>query len=176
MRFPELAGYQYEDLLGEDPFGWTFVATHAGGKRRVIKVLKAQATRDRFIQPYFKAFGNGSTSLAGVAPVYEFVPQGPDTLAACVLPFYGWKGRENEQWQVSSLRRLMTLLSREQAVAIVRDLAVRLGEVHEAGLFHGGLRPGGIFLTGDSKGGQKVRIADFGQIFMSGLQHLEAGD
>ena len=62
MRFPELAGYQYEDLLGEDPFGWTFVATHAGGKRRVIKVLKAQATRDRFIQPYFKAFGNGSTS------------------------------------------------------------------------------------------------------------------
>lgn len=176
MRFPELAGYQYEDLLGEDPFGWTFVATHAGGKRRVIKVLKAQATRDRFIQPYFKAFGNGTTPLAGVAPVYEFVPQGSDTLAACVLPFYGWKGRENEQWQVSSLRRLMTLLSREQAVAIVRDLAVRLGEVHEAGLFHGGLRPSGIFLTGDSKGGQKVRIADFGQIFMSGLQHLEAGD
>jgi len=176
MRFPELAGYQYEDLLGEDPFGWTFVAAHEGGKRRVIKVFKAQATCDRFIQPYFKAFRNGAAPLAGVAPVYEFILQGPDTLSACVLPFYGWKGRESDQWQVSSLKRLMALLSREQAVEIVRELAGRLSEVHEAGLFHGGLRPSGIFLTGDSKGGQKVRIADFGQIFMGGLQHLEAGE
>ena len=176
MRFPELAGYQYEDLLGEDPFGWTFVAAHEGGKRRVIKVFKAQATCDRFIQPYFKAFRNSAAPLAGVAPVYEFILQGTDTLSACVLPFYGWKGRENDQWQVSSLKRLMALLSREQAAEIVRELAARLSEVHEAGLFHGGLRPSGIFLTGDSKGGQKVRIADFGQIFMGGLQHLEAGE
>jgi len=176
MRFPELAGYQYEVLLGEDPFGWTFVAAHEGGKRRVIKVFKAQATCDRFIQPYFKAFRNSAAPLAGVAPVYEFILQGADTLSACVLPFYGWRGRESDQWQVSSLKRLMALLSREQAVEIVRELAVRLSEIHEAGLFHGGLRPSGIFLTGDSKGGQKVRIADFGQIFMGGLQHLEAGE
>jgi eukaryotic-like serine/threonine-protein kinase len=176
MRFPEIAGYQYEDLLGEDPFGWTFVAAHEGGKRRVIKVFKAQATCDRFIQPYFKAFRNSAAPLAGVAPVYEFILQGTDTLSACVLPFYGWKGRESDQWQVSSLKRLMALLSREQAAEIVRELAVRLSEIHEVGLFHGGLRPSGIFLTGDSKGGQKVRIADFGQIFMGGLQHLEAGE
>jgi serine/threonine protein kinase len=176
MRFPEIAGYRYEELLGEDPFGWTFVAAHEGGKRRVIKVFKAQATSDRFLQPYFEAFCKKPSALAGVSPVYDFVMQGPDTLTACVLPFYGWKSRDSEQWQVSSLKRLASLLSREQSVEIVGDLAARLGEIHEAGLFHGGLRPSGIFLSGDSKGGQKLRIADFGEIFMGGIQHLEAGE
>ncbi|MDP5005794.1 MAG: hypothetical protein NWQ35_08045 [Verrucomicrobiales bacterium] len=176
MRFPEIAGYHYEDLLGEDPFGWTFVAVHEGGKRRVIKVFKAQATSDRFLQPYFKAFCNSASPLAGVSPIYDYVLQGTDTLTACVLPFYGWKSRESEQWQVSSLKRLMSLLSREQALEIVRNLALQLAEIHEAGLFHGGLRPSGIFLTGDSKGGQKLRIANFGEIFMGGIQRLEAGD
>ena len=176
MRFPEIAGYHYEDLLGEDPFGWTFVAAHEGGKRRVIKVFKAQATSDRFLKPYFKAFCNSASPLAGVSPIYDYVLQGTDTLTACVLPFYGWKSRESEQWQVSSLKRLMSLLSREQALEIVRNLALQLAEIHEAGLFHGGLRPSGIFLTGDSKGGQKLRIANFGEIFMGGIQRLEAGD
>lgn len=176
MRFPEIAGYQYEDLLGEDPFGWTFVAAHEGGKRRVIKVYKAQATSDHFLQPYFKAFCNSASPLAGVSPIYDFVLQGTDTLSACVLPFYGWKGRDSDQWQVSSLKRLMSLLSRDQSLEIVNELALRLAEIHEAGLFHGGLRPSGIFLTGDSKGGQKLRIADFGEILMGGIQHLEAGE
>lgn len=176
MRFPEIAGYEYEDLLGEDPFGWTFVAAREGGKRRVIKVFKAQATCDRFLQRYFQAFCNSASPLAGVSPVYDYVLQGPDTLTACVLPFYGWKGRESDQWQVSSLKRLMSLLTRAQAFEIVRELALRFAEIHQAGLFHGGLRPSGIFLTGDSKGGQKLRIANFGEIFMGGLQCLEAGD
>lgn len=176
MRFPEIPGYQYEGLLGEDPFGWTFVASHEGGKHRVIKVFKAQATSDRFIRQYFKAFSGPSPALAGVAPIYDFVMQGPQSLAACAVPFYGMKGRANDQWKVSSLKRLMHLLSREQSLEIVREMAVRLGEIHEAGLFHGGIRPSGIFLMGGSKGGQKVRFSDFGEIFMGGLQFLEAGE
>ncbi len=175
MRFPEIIGYQYEDLLGEDPFGWTFVATHESGKRRVIKVFKAQATCDRFLRSYFETVTRQSPP-DGVAPVYDHVLQEPDALTACALPFYGWKGRENGQWQISSLKRLQSLLSREQAVEIAEDLAFRIGEIHEADLFHGGLRPSGVFLTGDSQGGQKIRIADFGQAYMGGLQHLEAGE
>ncbi|NLT69750.1 MAG: hypothetical protein GXX91_03530 [Verrucomicrobiaceae bacterium] len=176
MRFPDIIGYQYEDLLGEDPFGWTFVATHESGKRRVIKVFKAQATCDRFLRSYFETFTRQSPSLDGVAPVYDHVPQEPDALTACAQPFYGWKDRENGRWRISSLKRLQHLLSHEQVVEVAEDLACRIGEIHEAGLFHGGLRPSGVFLTGDSQGGQKIRITDFGQIYMGGLHHLEAGE
>jgi len=44
MRLPELPGYRYEDLLGEDSFGWSFIAAYGRSEHRVVKVLKAQAT------------------------------------------------------------------------------------------------------------------------------------
>jgi hypothetical protein len=50
MQLPELPGYQYGDLLGEDPYGWSFIASHEDGERRVIKVLKSQATDESFMK------------------------------------------------------------------------------------------------------------------------------
>jgi len=176
MRFPDLPGYQYEGLLGEDPFGWTFVASHESGKRRVIKVFKSQATSDRFLSRYFRTFTDPRFSLEGVAPIYNYVLQGQNSLTACAVPFYGWKGKDNEQWQVSSLKRLMTVISREQSLEIIRELSACLANLHRSDLFHGGLRPSVLFLTADADGGQTIRLADFGQIFMGGLQFLEAGD
>lgn len=176
MRFPDLPGYQYEGLLGEDPFGWTFVASHESGKRRVIKVFKSQATSDRFLSRYFRTFTDPRFVLEGVAPIYDYVIQGQDSLTACAAPFYGWKGKDNDQWQVSSLKRLMTVISREQCLEIIRELSLCLANLHQSDLFHGGLRPSVLFLTADADGGQTVRLADFGQIFMGGLQFLEAGD
>lgn len=176
MRFPDLPGYRYEGLLGEDPFGWTFVALHESGKRRCVRVFKAQATSDRFLHPYFKTFSDPATNLTGIAKIHDYVLQGALTLTACATPFYGWKGGEGEPWQVSSLERLGSVLNREQVVEVLFDLAVSLGELHESGWFHGGVRPSGIFLTGKSGGGQNVHLSGFCQAFMGGLQYLEAGD
>ncbi len=176
MRFPDLPGYQYEGLLGEDPFGWTFVASHETGKRRAIKVFKSQATSDRFLSRYFRTFTDPRFGLEGVAPIYDYVLQGQNSLTACAVPFYGWKGKDSEQWQVSSVKRLMTVISREQSLEIIRELSTCLGNLHQTDLFHGGLRPSVLFLTADADGGQTIRLSDFGQIFMGGLQFLEAGE
>jgi len=176
MRLPDLPGYHYEGFLGEDPFGWTFVALHEDGKRRSVRVFKSQATSDRFLQSYFKIFSDPQGAVPGVSRVHDFQLQNPHRLAACATPFYGWKARDSEGWQVASLERIASLLSREQILEVIRETGVVLGGVHSAKLFHGGLRPSGIFLSGDAKGGQKVRLGEFGQIFMGGLQFLEAGD
>lgn len=176
MRFPDLPGYQFEGLLGEDPFGWTFVASHESGKRRVIKIFKSQATSDRFLSRYFRTFTDPGCGLEGVAPIYDYVIQNLDTLTACAVPFYGWKGKDSDQWQVSSLKRLMSAISRDQGIEVIRELSTSLGSLHQSDLFHGGLRPSVLFLTADAAGGQTVRLTDFGQIFMGGLQFLEAGD
>jgi len=176
MRFPDLPGYRYEGLLGEDPFGWSFVALHESGKRRAVRVFKAQATSDRFLHPYLKTFSDPGTSVAGVARIHDYVLQSPLTLSACVTPFYGWKGGEGDPWQVSSLERLGSVLTRDQVLEVLRDLAKSLGDLHASGWFHGGLRPSTIFLTGKSGGGQNVHLAGLGQAFMGGLQYLEAGE
>ncbi len=177
MRFPDLPGYRYEAFLGEDPFGWAFVASHESGVRRTVRVYKAQATSDRILYPFFKTLSSPTGALPGAVPVHDYALQNAKGLAACATPFYGWKGSEDDgAWQVGSLRQVMGMLSREQTVGVIRDLAAALGALHETDLFHGGLRPSGIYLAPDAKGGHRALISDFGQIFMGGLQYLEAGE
>lgn len=176
MRLPELPGHTYEDLLGEDPFGWSFVTTYGDSEQRVVKVLKSQATNAPLLDQYFTRLSSANSPISGAAAVYEYSLGDDQSPAAYSMPFYGWRGKENKKWQLTSLKRLMHLLPREQAEEITRKLAVCVAEVHEAGLFHGGLKLGDIFLTGDDDGNQQVKIADFGQIFMGGLQYLEAGE
>lgn len=176
MRLPELPGYRYEALLGEDPFAWTFVASHESGERRSIVVHKAQATSDRILYPFFKALSNPGESLSGAVPVHDYVLQSALGLSACATPFHGWKGRDTTLWQSGSLRPVMGKLAPEQALQAIRELADSLAALHRANLFHGGLRPSTLFLTPKATGGQRVAISGFGQIFMGGLQYLEAGE
>lgn len=176
MRFPELPGYRYEGFLGEDSFGWSFVATHDDGKRRAVRVYKAQATSDRLLQSYFKVFSDPATLTPGVSRVHDHTVSRLFAPTVCATPFYGWKGKDGAGWQVASLKRLAAHLTREQVLEVIRDLAACLADLHGANLFHGGIRPSGVFLAGDAKGGQKVRLGEFGQLFMGGLQYLEAGD
>ena len=176
MRFPDLPGYRYEGLLGEDPFGWSFVALHESGKRRAVRVFKSQATSDRFLHPYFKTFSDPATQLNGVAKIHDYVLQTPLALTACATPFYGWKSGDGDSWHVSSLERLGAVLGQDQIGEVLVELAGCLGALHASGWFHGGVRPSGIFLTGKSGGGQNVHLGGFGQTFMGGLQYLEAGD
>jgi len=175
MRLPELTGYQYEDLLGEDPYGWSFVASHESGERRVVKVLKSQATDESFLNRYLKTFSDPDHNIKGAVRVFDYAIQGPDSLTALSTPFFGWKSKE-ERWQVTSVKRLRQFFQGDQAFEIVFDLAESLSNAHDEGVFHGGLRPASIFVTGDSGGFQDVIVGDFGQAFMGGLQYLEAGD
>lgn len=176
MRFPDLPGYRYEGFLGEDPFGWSFVALHESGKRRAVRVFKAQSTSDWFLYPYFKTLSDPANQLNGVARIHDFVLQSPIALTACATPFYGWKSGEGDAWHISSLKRLGSVLGQDQIREVLVDLAGCLAGLHESGWFHGGVRPSGIFLTGKTGGGQNVHLGGFGQTFMGGLQYLGAGD
>lgn len=176
MRLPVLPGYRYDELLGEDPFGWSFLASHQGGEKRLIRVLKAQATNDTFIYQLLRPFIDANFSIKGVAEIYDLVFQSDQSLTVMAQPFYGWQGKESKEWQETSLQVIRTLISQDQTFAVVKDLANSLDLIHRCGSFHGGLRPGNVYVTKDPSGGQQVKIGDFGQAFIAGTQYLEAGD
>lgn len=176
MQLPDLPGYAYKALLEEDAFGWSFVADYQGSETRVVKVLKAQATADHFLYPYLKELSTPGSSLAEIAKVYDYSFQNHKALTAIATPFYGWKSKEANKWQQTSIKRLMRVISSEQSRDIILDLARVIQVMHKEGVFHGGLRPGTIFLTGDAENGHEVKVSDFGQIFMGGIQYLECGD
>ncbi|MDF1737739.1 MAG: hypothetical protein P1U86_01165 [Verrucomicrobiales bacterium] len=176
MRLPTLPGYEYLDLLDEDPFGWSFVADYQGREKRLIKVFKAQATSDQFIYSYLKRFAKPGFGIEGVAKVHDYTFQNRESLTAYATPFFGWKGTNSGKWQQSSLKRLMRAVEDDQAQDLVRNLASVLSAIHAENIFHGGLRPSEIYLTGDAQSGHQVQVSEFGQIFMGGLHYLEAGD
>ena len=136
MQLPELPGYQYEDLLGEDPYGWSFMASHESGERRVVKVLKSQATNESFLKHYLKIFSDREFAIQGTVQVFDYGIEGPDSLTAVATPFFGWKSKD-KRWQVASLKRLRQFFQGDQAVEVVGDLARSLSNSHCEGVFRG---------------------------------------
>ncbi len=176
MRLPEIDGYTYEDLLGEDSFGWSYAASWQGEERRVVKVLKSQATSAPLLELYFQVLADENSQIVGAAPVYHYQLGDESTPSVYTMPHYGWQSRKTGQWQLTSLKRLARYLPPESALGVIRNLATSLSRVHEQGYFHGGLKPGSLFLEADEEGNQAVCIGDFGQIFMGGLDYLRGGD
>ncbi|MEM9282751.1 MAG: hypothetical protein AAGA96_13060, partial [Verrucomicrobiota bacterium] len=176
MRLPELPGYRLKELLGEDPFGWTLIATHVSGEHRAVRVLKSQATNQQLIESHLKRFHPAGGSIDGIAPVHDFVLETRDASAAYAMPFYGWRKNSDQPWQLTSLKRLFPAIVPDQAIDVVAELAQSLSNAHKEGVFHGGLRPANCFLTGNAEGAHEVVICDFGQCFMGGLQLLSAGE
>ena len=176
MQLPELAGYHYEDLLGEDSFGWSYAATDQEGGRRVIKVLKAQSTNPHLLDQYFQVLSDPTSRIEGAAPVYDYRVGDEFSPSVYSMPYYGWKSKKTGEWQLTSLKRLRRYLPPESSLGVIQNLARSLSSVHREGYFHGGLKPGSLFLEADEDGGQQVSIGDFGQVFMGGLQYLRGGD
>ncbi len=169
MRLPELPGYQFDSLLGEDPFGWSFLATFHGSEKRVVRVLKSLATNDQLIYQSLKHFAEPDFELPGMAKIHDFAFQNKDTPTAYAMPFFGWD---------SSIKRVgeNQVIEGSLAVPLVKALAKRLASIHKEDLFHGGLRPSNIFVTDDQSGDPDVCIAHFGEAFVAGSQYLDAGE
>jgi len=176
MHLPILPHYEYLDLLEEDPFGWSFVANYQGREKRVVKVFKAQATSDQFIYSYLKQFSKPGFGIKGVAKVHDYTFQNRENLTAYATPFFGWKGSKSGKWERSSLKRLIHAVEGIQSQDLIRDLGSVLSAVHAEDIFHGGLSPSEIYLTGGAKSGHQIQVSEFGQVFMGGLNYLEADE
>jgi serine/threonine protein kinase len=186
MRLPEVIGHEYLALIEDDPFGWSFVSRTKEGKR-LVRVLKAQATNDDFARQFLEPFStdsvvdDGGTKRPESAIEVSHLQIGNENSPTYfTTPFYGWKSKESGNWQSTSLKRLMHLtglfFQGEQASELIEELAQAIQLIHREEIFHGGLRPSGIYVTNGHDGDRQIKIGDFGQIFMGGLQYLEGGE
>lgn len=186
MRLPEVIGHEYLALIEDDPFGWSFVSRTEKGNR-LVRVLKAQATNDDFVRQFLEPFSSDSVVGDGgikrpesAIEVSHFHIGNENSPTYFTTPFYGWKSKESGNWQSTSLKRLMHLtglfFQGEQASELIEELAQAIQSIHREEIFHGGLRPSGIYVTNGPDGDRQIKIGDFGQIFMGGLQYLEGGE
>ena len=171
MRLPDLAGYRLEKLVGEDPFGWNFQAGDQGSEKRLVRILKAQATQDQGVASIYQTL-NKVNPTQGVAKIHSFSRRLVGVPSAISVQFPGWKGRHGD-WRLSSISYIGKLIEKEAAVSTGEMIIHTIGDLHRSGIVHGGIHPGNVFVTG--KGDEPViKFSGFGEIVTPGLLQLSA--
>ena len=173
MNLPELPDYRLDELIGEGPFGLVFRCTHRGQEPRAIKYLKAQAINPGLLNVCYRGL-SGKEKHSGLAEVFEhdFVTH-PFYF---ISPLFGWKNAETGQWVSNTLDRYLGKLEWEDAHQIIKQLVDVLCFLHRRDVIHAGLKPSNVFVTGKTGKGLEIKIADWGQGYVTGLQYLEMGD
>ncbi len=173
MRLPDLAGYRLEELIEEDPFGWSFLAGNHGPGKRLVRIYKAQATYEPLLAGVYRRIAE-LPSDRHVVPAEVFSRSELHTPCAVSLQFPGWQTSRGA-WRLSSLAYLSQMLDRENAITTIHRLAESLAELHSNGLFHGSLRLSNIFLTGQGEE-PELRLAGFGEMVIPAVQLVEAAE
>ena len=171
MRLPELSGFRLEKLLGEDPFGWNFLATGGGTDKQLVRILKSQSTNGPLIEAIYSHLNSLEQAPAPLIK-NQFVTGKVSSPPAVVFSFPGWKSK-NGNWNLSSVSYLLKLMDKDSALSAAPKIIRALSELHGRGINHGGLHPGNVFLL--PKGNEPViKVSGFGEIMMPGLFHSEA--
>lgn len=174
MKLPNLPGYQYDELIGEGACGVAVRCTFQGRETRVVKFLKAQSINPGLVSSCIRAL-SGKDRHSGVAEVYDF--NFSEFPYFYISPYFGEREPQTGEWHTRSLDSVIGEIPPPDGLRLVDQIAEALAFSHRLEVIHGGLKPANIFLSGGANPDQwQVKIADWGQGYLTGLQYLEMGD
>jgi tetratricopeptide (TPR) repeat protein len=172
MKLPELPDYQYDELIGEGACGLAVRCTYLGRETRVVKFLKAQSINPGLVGSCLRAL-TGKERHPGLADVYGF--NLTDYPYYYISPYYGQRDARTGEWQSHSLEDHLGTLPAPRALRLIDQIAEAVAFAHRQEVIHAGLKPANIFLTGHDPDQWQVKIIDWGQGYLTGLQYLEMG-
>lgn len=173
MKLPELPGYQYDELIGEGAFGVAVRCTFEGRETRVVKFLKAQSINPGLVSSCIRAL-SGKERHPGIAEVYQY--NFSEYPYFYIMPFFGERDPGSGNWQGRSLDHFIGDIQGPDGLGLIDQLASALAFAHRLDVIHGGLNPANIFLNGTDPEQWQLKLADWGQGYLTGLQYLEMGD
>ncbi|MCB1228690.1 MAG: protein kinase [Verrucomicrobiae bacterium] len=174
MKLPNLPGYQYDELIGEGACGVAVRCTHQGRDTRVVKFLKAQSINPGMVSSCIRAL-SGKERHPGIAEVFDH--NFSEYPYFYVSPYFGERDPKTGEWQSRSLDSVIGEIQPRDALRLIDQIAEGIAFAHRLEVIHGGLKPANIFLAGGNSPDQwQVKIADWGQGYLAGLQYLEMGD
>jgi tetratricopeptide (TPR) repeat protein len=173
MKLPELPDYRYDELIGEGACGLAVRCTYLERETRVVKFLKAQSINPGLVGSCFRALA-GKERHPGLADVYGHnLSEYPYYY---ISPYYGQRDAKTGEWATHSLDDHLGTLPPERALRLIDQVAEAVAFAHRQDVIHAGLKPANIFITGHDPDQWQVKVADWGQGYLSGLQYLEMGN
>ena len=152
--------YRLDEKLGQGGMGTVFRATHLGTDRVVALKLIAPGLMDQeeFVQRFQReARATGRLRHPNIVDLtdFGFAEVEGQKLAYLVMEFLEGESladllRRNPQPPLSFI------------VETIQQVCSALQEAHDAGIVHRDLKPDNLWLEPDRRGGQRVKILDFG--------------
>lgn len=149
--------YLIRKKLAEGGIGAVYLAErrHMLGDRVVVKVLLEESLRNDYIVQKFRQEMEALVRVKhpGVVGVID-AGKAPGGAPYLVLEYV----------EGVTLRAVMTGdgMDLRRAAAIVQQIGAALGAAHEKGVFHRDLKPNNVMLVPGGKGGETVKVIDFG--------------
>jgi len=156
--FSQLGAYRVVRQIGEGGMGAVFEGVHAGnGQRVAIKVLLPHYSKQPEVVARF--FNEARAVVAidhpSIVKVFD-VGQLPDGTTYMVMEFLDGETLSGR------MKRLGGAGMGPRAIAICREVAQALVEAHRRGIIHRDLKPDNVMLISDGRGGEIVKVLDFG--------------
>ncbi|MCB1077031.1 MAG: protein kinase [Verrucomicrobiae bacterium] len=172
MKLPELPDYQYDELIGEGSCGLAVRCTYQGRETRVVKFLKAQSINPGLVGTCLRTL-TGKERHPGLADVYAYnISEYPFYY---ITPYYGGRDHRTGEWASHSLEDHLGALTAPRALRLIDQMAEALAFAHRQEVIHAGMKPANVFLTGHDPDQWQIKITDWGQGYLTGLQYLEMG-
>jgi hypothetical protein len=149
--------YYLLEKLGEGGMGDVYLGEHVRTQRRcAVKVVSRKHAQDtealgRFVR---EATNAGRMHHPNVATLYDF-GETADGITYLAMEYV-------EGEPLSRLLEREGALPPARAVEIARQVAEGVGAAHEAGIVHRDLKPSNILIAQDRKGGDVIKVVDFG--------------
>ncbi|GAB4563338.1 MAG: hypothetical protein Tsb0020_12420 [Haliangiales bacterium] len=168
-----VGNYRIMDKIATGGMGVVYRAEHTLiGKKAAIKLLKKQFCENRDVIDRFFNEARGTTSVrhSGIVDIYDFGYY-QDDRAYIVMEFL-----EGETLK-ERLGSGEVVMSPEDAIRIIHNVAGAVGAAHDNGIIHRDLKPDNIFLVPDPDmpGGERVKVLDFGLAKLTEQQSVSMG-
>ncbi|MET0593382.1 MAG: serine/threonine-protein kinase [Polyangiaceae bacterium] len=149
--------YRIEGVLGEGGMGVVYLGRHlAIDKKVAIKILRAEFARRSDTKARFRQEARAASSIENphIVDVSDFGAL-HDGSTYLVMEYL-------EGQPLSSLTKDDKPVKLDRAIAISRQIADGLAEVHDRGIVHRDLKPDNVFLVKEGDQEDFVKILDFG--------------
>jgi serine/threonine-protein kinase len=156
--FSQLGAFRVVRQIGEGGMGAVYEGVHAGnGQRVAIKVLLPHYSKQPEVVARFFNEARAVVAIDHPAIVKVFdVGQLPDGTAYMVMEFLAGETLS------ARMKSLGGGGMGPRAIAICRQVAQALVVAHQRGIIHRDLKPDNVMLIPDGRGGELVKVLDFG--------------